>query len=1094
MPNFVSAQQAFVLHLEDPSTTCERTRSYVNERVAQGGRYGLEWPSPLPYKLFNLCMYFTYLPYGTSDNVPNDLGGSITLELNFEYGGTQYSLKVTRSATGFIGIGANDIVQFCKNNGLEPPSDVSFLSFYLTNNSETDIVLKYVMGGCFVVYCYANGLVSNSYGDRLGFNESYPDFGLCRAHGEATIKDAEMVFRKLCVQPIGGIPSGFYRYDCRTEFFLGSVLDGTFELDEVVYSTDDVHITFRLKSPFLRLDNYISAGSKIIQEGVELTTFIAQFVNFAKNNVGIPTDMYDFGAISEYVPWDDYIIGFGTVGEGITFSKFLDYICQLTCSNIALRNNMSVSMRYGFDITTWFPFSTALHEGLSQGPKYNQSNILSTVQYNPIRGNLVDKVTYSPYVISIDEAETVEETTVFPITNLRDYSNLADDLQGYNSYWQQRSPVNSDYLGAPYGTLCPRPHTGDQSTGDLEYVSGRGWGVYARKLENMMKRSLTRGFLWRFPIVTDYSGINTKTKVTQAYLNDLATAHQQAAYMADRPSQYSESRLLEAGGADFVGAPTVFDVTFRAKPTTSDPETYHTLQVRPVGRVKRTSYTRLELINPSQTHELYANLAEAKYMSTASVIRTDVYVSYWYTTIFGGVYANEMAEEAQRHSGSGRVALLRSSMRKVSPSSKIGGPDNRLYVKGWAESKATKMSEYIRLEETSEQAYVYTHPWDQTELKPCEFMLWTSFGDDSLQPVPNSGFSFRNKPALDWKNPSQDAYLYRVGLWKGADGSQAYTLNDVTSKSGHGFNSTVSYMQRGWGYRVFWEEGSTPNGLWWHTGDDSNAHGGYLKIKSQSYNYTQVEYDGNGKAVIRVTMPSSDAAKATIMASNDNFLGDSTQFSEDHPGRGRVQEANAWLTFWNPAYSYSVFTRTSSPQYESTPIGEAELENLDESAGSKVVWLSGRPLYGYVLKDIKVVTTITNCYSVIRTESKTVQFGRQNKYNYTFETNPLMYNSTYLGQDVLQWGVENVANSFSNGKHVLRFKSKAVFYQRVMDQTTVVRRPPRLGDHVNGSEFTIIKDGVATPVIAGVDGYFVRGIEVVNQDGQLYYNVELMEA
>ena len=1041
MSNFIGADASVVLYLGPAGATSQMTRHYSSTQLAVGSSATVS----------NLEGSFGYGCVAIVDtNLGSSAGkavGNLTLEYDV-YGRNGASLlHITKSVpfSSIVGFSFMDLADFNRTNRLIRTSE----SLTVRNGTDTVLRLRYVTFCNNVVYRASNGLTYLDFGRRLGDREDTPDFGVSMDYGSFSFKDPLRRFASMMDAPTDyGLDAGYFDEDMRAEVYLGSTCVGVMETEDFEYGDNGREVSVRLKSPFQGLDEYHSMGGSVVSKDEALSQYVYSFLSFSKNLIGVPLDSFNIAVYRNMSPWSSVNVGFPVLEGDVTVLEMLNYACQASGSSLVCNPTVSTSMLYRTYSVGWFPNpspNTSVYGG-SSVPPIGPYDIIDVPVFDPVRKNRVDKITYFPYDVRAEEGRR-EYSTVFAVTDYRDYDgvDLDADKDAYEAEWLAKSGVQSVPSGdVRCGTRYPR-------ASDLIYDGqSQKYGVRFGNMENRQSRALTRSMLWRFPFVYDHGDVNGLSKFSDAFVSRVASVERAAAFAM--PGQQASGSLFSASGADRIGISTDFSY-YGTKYSLSERGVPDSHRVRPTGAIKRTTYGLSYLFGYLSTGvDFYANVGEGAFVDGDSNVKVEVYASYWYSPIMTGDVSLSYLD--------GDEPDFASSMRSIG----MG-----VRYKGWDESKASKMSEYICLEYTSEQAVEYMS--ESSMYRPVQYMAWSPFGTRyDYDPLNTAHY---DAPAVDVGSAE------RVGTYADLDGGHnSVTVADATGTEGRGLNSEDDDGQAvAWGPK------------WFHTGDDEDARGGYVRIY-QNYpgkaSECVVYSKDDGKACVKVRIPSESEAKDAIVNGTDNFIG--TPESGSNPGRSRANDASPYCCLWNTAYAYTLLSTGLDHD-----IGNGGIVNLDDASRPAITWMTGRPMYGYVIKDFKAVIS-ANFYVVTRLDLVTVQVNRGNRNNYDLDTNVLMNSyTTYSGTPVTQWLSESIGSAFSSGRRTLRLKTRAV-YSLTGSSSAWNRRVPCLGDSISGSGIKVMRDGSQSAVVPSVSEWFLRGFELVYDGGSLYYDLEFMES
>lgn len=1018
MSNFVGRDLTVIVYLERAETTASATRKSTSLSTPPGDdmAYSVTYQESISFK-------GCFATVSTLGVAPSEVHGKIVMTLDAYYGSAlRTSVSKSVPYSGVVGFSMSELADAISSAG----GPINGATLTLRNDTDKTLRFSYCVMRPMLVLKAQSGLVGFNCGDRLGSNDKYPDFGVCNAYGSVDVRDSRRVIASIMDDPSSyGLDADLNGLNMRVEAFLGDTLLCVMETDDVDYSDNGRDISIALKSPLLRLSEYQSYGKLVVTRNQTMPNHVYSFLQFSQSQIGLPLGAFDFSSIpnsSTMFQGTNAVVGAGVLDGPVSVSSFLDYAGQATACNVVAYDSISTSMKYKVRTVAWFPYiySSVAVQGLRNMPDITPTDLLDTPVFDAVRKNAIDKVTYQPYRVSLSE-ESEETETVFRITE----QGNSDEAE-YKSFWLDKSglgDIPSDDV--EFGCRYPRPK-------DLTYDSGTGkYGVHKDGFENRQMRALTRVFLWKFPFVADHSDLNSLSGFKPSWDTVMDNVYSAARFKS--LSAGTSPYLFNTGGSDSSGTATLFAIMVNGGATAQ--------AVRATGYVKRTVYKFSQFDNLNSYFDFYANLANGRFIDSDSVVRLQLFASYWYSSVWGGAAALAYLN--------GNTPNYADSMRVTS-----GGLAD---YKTWAQSKASKMSEYITLEYTAEQGYAYQDGGSYSKPNACKFMMWSPFNA-------SNGYG-----ALA---SNEERY---VGTAQRYDGDYAVDFSGAVVD--YGGVTGVGISEDDDDGQSFWN----PVQSWFHTGDDESAHGGYVSIKYQhsigTASAAVTQDPMGGKAIAKFSLPTVADIKSAIVGGEDNFIGQTDDPSGDHPGRWRADDASPLCCFWNPAYAYSLLGN-----------GRDGVINLDDANKGALTWITGRPMYGYVLKSIKAVIS-ARYYAVNTSDRETVQFNRGNRCNYDMATNPLMNQLTSLyGSYCVDWMLGQLSSKFQRGRRTMSLKTKAIYAL-----SSLYMRVPRIGDVVSGSDVLAMRDGSQTPIVPSAESWFLRGMEVVYEGGQLYYNLELME-
>jgi len=1039
MSNFVGKDLFVALFLEDAKDTCGRSREHIGELVSNSASYsrertcenGNEWKG----------FFLTILPVGV-----DSLGGSYTVSavVLFSNGASASISKMFHSDIAWFSI--KDFV------GL---ADMSLSSTKITitvaNATGASIRVQYLTLGPLLALCESNCLKYFDFGAKAGEDQELPDFGVCQDYGSLEFKDPQKFFLGIVSNPSNYGLGNIMRLSMRVEAYLGSCPFAVMETDKFSYAEGGRHVSVLLKSPLQRLASYYGFCGRVYTEAFTLQDYWEEFIGSLR---GEPTDLFDLGSLSD-ANWVRVWFKAKTALGKLSALDFLTECCQASFSNVLLYVSMATSMKYKLYSVCWIstlggPRPSTTHVSSSAMATIEPKDIVGEVDFTSVQSNFVDKVSYTPYEVRVSE-QSLSTTTVFNLIYKNDYADEAQDKQAYRDKWLEVSGLSIIPFGeAIYGAKFPMPSDFSLDLKTLRY------GVSQGALDDRSRRAITRGFLWRFGFNKDFSQINGLSKAN-ASLGSLLSVSESMAKFKTPSSAGTSFGLITTSSADKIGTSRAF--SYNAIIDQNGVQTPTSYNVSNTGVAKRTTFGfPLIFNNFSALYNLYANLEPNAFLFGDESIQLKLEFSYWFTEILGGKVCEQYAESEN----------YATAMSVVSAeSNELAGAPTYIPRKTWEESLATKLSQYLTVQKTSEQNVYYIDTTGQPNwVKPSgvDCMLWTAFGDyeDGLSP----SSVYMSVPAYDKVVSTR---VNRVGFFLGSTG-----VEDYQGVEGSGINSNYDCQPIIWGTK-------------WYGADD-DSYGGYATLTYATKQAADAVLDERGNLCVAFSMPSASALKDAILASDNNFIGVVSESASggSSPGSSRANDANPYFCLWNPAYAFSVLNKSLAQEQDASGI-----PNLDDSG--YCTWFDSLPMYGYVVKDLKV--TATARYGSVEALPKVVvQYNAENHYNYDMQTNELMTNYAFLGDgDLCVSLAEKIGTMFANGKHIANLSTKALYTIISGVGGNRRQRVPYVGDSLDGAYPKVTVNGVAQTLCESVSSWFLKGIEIVYDNGFMKYNLALFE-
>lgn len=1037
MSNFVGKDLFVALFLEDSKNTCGRSRKLVAKTIESrsSDSYSMECESGEEWKGFFLTVQPVFL---------NFISGRYEVHATISFVGGQSVSVYKEFNSGLAWFSIRDFV-----GKADFSLEASSIEFTITNRTDDSIRVQYLTLGPLFAVCEQNGLKYLDYGVRAGEDDEYPDFGVCQDYGSMEFKDPSKFFLGMVSSPEDYGLGNIKRLSMRVEAYLGNCPIAFMETDKFNYAEGGRFVSVSLKSPLQRLSSYYGFCKRVYTSEFSL---LGYWTEFADSLWGEPSELFSLTSLSDS-NWRNITFKAKTLTRKLSALEFLTYCCQASFSNVLLNVSMSTSMKYRLYSVCWLsrggPAPSTMHLSSSTMPNVEPKDIIGEVDFSSVQGNFVDKVTYTPYEVRVAE-KSVSTTTVFNLIRKNQYASESSDKQAYLEKWLEASGVQSLPSGeVAYGAKFPMPSDFRTDPQTQRY------GVSQSELDDRARRAITRGFLWRFSFNKDFSGANGLSTPLSTLGSTISITEQRAKFKSP-DSSGSSYGLIYTGNADKVGTSRSFSYGAVIEQNGIQTATSHT--VSNTGVSKRTTFKfPIFFDNLPSFYSLYANLEQDAFLFGGESIQLKLEFSYWFTEILGGKVCEGYAES--------KDYLTAMSVVSAESDETLGAPT---YIprKTWEASLATKLSEYLTVQKTSEQNVLYPSVTGQqgwVAPSGVDCMLWSAFGEyqDDYEP-----FALHmSVPAHDKRGTSN---VYRIGFHVGSS-----DVEDYDGHSGSGINSNFDCQPIIWGTN-------------WYGADD-DSYGGYAALTTQTKQASDAVMDERGNLCIAFQLPSASTLKNAILSSDNNFIGvvSEEQSGGSNPGSYRANDANPYFCLWGPSYAFSVLNKSLSQEQDASGI-----PNLDGDGYCS--WFDPIPLYGYVVKDVKV--TATARYGTVEALPQVVaQYNGDNHYNYDMQTNGLMTNYAFLnGSDLCSSLAQKMGTMFSNGKRIARISTKALFSIR-MASGVVRHRAPYVGDSLSGAYPKVTMGGVAQSLCEDVSSWFLREIEIVYDNGSLKYNLGLFE-
>lgn len=1025
------------LYLEDPSITAKtRNRRYINQQIANGSSLGYTYSY---WTIRDMCgfVFHTY-PDGTPS-------GNVRLTLSSNTYGTLVDKTIPYSTN--VGISMTELPQ----EVLSHLSDTDTFAWRIYNLTGVPIYLCYVTPGPLLFLNSLSGLKAVNCGEAMGNDEYLPEFGVSHMYGSFEVQDKRRVILGLVTNPTAyGLDADLPRYSLRCEVFVGTQLAGILLVDEFSFSEDNQRVRVTLKSVLLDLDSIPGLGPRVayMSQSRTLQVALTEYFAYSKSMYPDVLSQYDFGGICDNELMLLYtIIGPMAVVPDTTVLGFMEKVGQAVGCTIGIRHVLTTTMQYQFSLYGWTGESTGMEQNLGfiayQYGYLRPHELIGELEYTPIRKNYIDKITYSQFEVGV--SENAQELSVdYELINLKGYASATTDKSEFLAYWKGLSqsakwPENNA-LETTYGMRVPRPSDVSYNSSAAKYVAN-----YA-ELEKSEARALTRGFLWRFEFATSFKNSRFSSTSVSSVLSSM---RQKAVYGGD--GNYNNAYMMFPHGTAY-------------KMFTGREFTYygwngsaHNVKVTLSAVSKTFTVSRLFDYMPS-LYTLHIKIPAGYYVVDEQSYTINQYFSYWFSPVYG---FNPWTRKDE----------WTSEDRAWTPLPNFGEYAYTVnnQVQEW-DSKMEKISDYFTLMATANQYTAYT----------------LGHAGPLYKRDVNAVFNTYN-----YGDPYSSGSVKMVGTNMDIDGGYGAPWGCFnTDDSEHSGENTI--------WPAYDPAGIEDNKHWFHTGfgDDTTAKGNanYVKVTQRNVSAQTIfghntEQDEHGNVFVEWPLPSSSTLRSAIMSGEDNFLNKRQKESESWVGTEDTgygldmsNQANAYCDFWSVGAVSSIMGRT-------------EMIYRSDDVSSDFSWRNPRPSYGYCVKGVRY--SISGRFLEIRQgETHTVQYNKQNQYNYDMATNELMTDRLSISRagimvNALSWLLSDIATRFSKGKTVYWAKCKVKgLYKGSTSSAAPFVRNYYLRDTVyqvyvsrNGSNVNMLRTSSAR----------VYALEYVMENGECYVNLRLMD-